>query len=236
MNKLAKRIECFAPEYFFEARNLSLDANCKGRFSVSKFFGVQSTGVVSSRDEFSTDEDRESLAKRVSDFTDPSIPDSAFQARFALGGNYQWKLAEQRRVSPPYDPDLMRRIDYRLFDQRHIYYQDNLVFRARREVFGNFLRGSNIGLTTTRMTADEFGAFVSDCMISNKFASRYDQSYSFPIYLYPTEQDLDPSRRINFDPRTCSAFVESVWLTSRALRSKAMGLWKPSDECRLTGV
>ena len=34
---------------------------------------------------------------------------------------------------------------------------------------------------------------------------------------------------------TCPAFLESVQLTSRAFRSKAMGLWKPSDECRLTG-
>lgn len=35
---------------------------------------------------------------------------------------------------------------------------------------------------------------------------------------------------------TCPALVESVYLTSRAFRSKAMGLWKPSDECRLTGL
>lgn len=201
MVSLARRIECSAPEYFFEARNLSLDVNYRSGFSVSELFGVQSTGVVTSRDDFITDEDQESLAKRVADFTNLSMSDSAFQTRYRLGENYQWKLADQRRASPPYDPDLMRRIDYRLFDQRHIYYQNNLVFRARREVFGNFLRGPNIGLTTTRMTADEFGAFVSICMISNKFASRYDQSYSFPLYLYPTEQDLDQSRRINFDPK-----------------------------------
>ena len=35
---------------------------------------------------------------------------------------------------------------------------------------------------------------------------------------------------------TCPGFVESVYLTSRAFRSKATGLWKPSDEWRLTGL
>ena len=35
---------------------------------------------------------------------------------------------------------------------------------------------------------------------------------------------------------TCPTFVESVWPASRAFRSNAMGLWKPSDECRLTGL
>ncbi|MBN8629373.1 MAG: hypothetical protein J0L76_00800 [Rhodobacterales bacterium] len=34
---------------------------------------------------------------------------------------------------------------------------------------------------------------------------------------------------------TCPALVESVRLTFRAFRSKALGLWKPSHECRLTG-
>jgi hypothetical protein len=32
------------------------------------------------------------------------------------------------------------------------------------------------------------------------------------------------------------AFRESVEVTSRAFRSKAMGFWKPGDECRVTGV
>jgi hypothetical protein len=201
LSSLTKKIECSAPQYFFETRDLSLDMDYSGGFSVSALFGVQSTGVVTSRDDFIVDEDRQRIAQRVTDFTDLAISDSVFQARYALGENYQWKISEQRRLSPPYNPDLMQRIDYRLFDQRHIYYQDNLVFRARREVFGNFLRGGNIGLTTTRMTADDFGAFISACMISNKFASRYDQSYSFPLYLYPAEQDLDQSRRVNFDPK-----------------------------------
>ena len=35
---------------------------------------------------------------------------------------------------------------------------------------------------------------------------------------------------------TCSGLVERCQLTLRAFRSKATGLSKPSDECRLTGL
>lgn len=34
-----------------------------------------------------------------------------------------------------------------------------------------------------------------------KTGERTIQSYHFPLYLYPEEQDLDQSRRVNFDPK-----------------------------------
>ena len=39
---------------------------------------------------------------------------------------------------------------------------------------------------------------ANDCAVSNK--SR-EANQVFPLYLYPTEQDLDQSRRVNFDPK-----------------------------------
>ena len=47
---------------------------------------------------------------------------------------------------------------------------------------------------------------------------------------------VERRRRWSEDDWTCPGFVESVYLTSRAFRSKATGLWKPSDEWRLTGL
>jgi len=68
----------------------------------------------------------------------------------------------------------------------------------------------NIALLTPRMTQDEFSPLVSRSIVSNKTASRYDQSYFFPLYLYPDEQQLDQTRRVNFDPKIHKAIVAAA--------------------------
>ncbi len=39
---------------------------------------------------------------------------------------------------------------------------------------------------------------IDDCYLSNRTKER---SYAFPLYLYPSEQDLGQTRRVNFDPK-----------------------------------
>ncbi len=68
---------------------------------------------------------------------------------------------------------------------------------------GNFARGKNIGLATARSNKnpvpDHF--FVVDRMMETKCAESSTQSALFPLYLYPGEQDLDKTRRVNFDQK-----------------------------------
>jgi predicted helicase len=84
---------------------------------------------------------------------------------------------------------------------RWICYDEDIVDWPRTETMAHFNDGENVALLTPRMTADDFSPLVSDAKISNKTASRYDQSYFFPLYIYPTEKDLDRTRRVNFDPK-----------------------------------
>ena len=53
---------------------------------------------------------------------------------------------------------------------------------------------------TTKMPADNFSVLITDNLMVNKTASRYDNSYIFPLYLYPTDDSLETDRQINFDP------------------------------------
>jgi hypothetical protein len=67
----------------------------------------------------------------------------------------------------------------------------------------HFVAGPNFGLATARSnknpSPDHF--FVTDIMMETKCAESSTQSCVFPLYLYPSEQDLDQSRRVNFDPK-----------------------------------
>ena len=193
-------LENRAPQYAFVNRDYESAEQYGRGFILSKFMLVHSTGVVTSRDSFIIDESDAILEMRVREFTNKSVTDAQFLAKFPLKENSAWKVSEQRLQTPEFSSENLKDIDYRLFDKRRIYYQDNLVFRRREAVFSHLLQGENISLCTTRMTADSFGCFLSKHIISNKFSSRYDQSYSFPLYLYPDEQDCNQSRRVNFCP------------------------------------
>ena len=60
----------------------------------------------------------------------------------------------------------------------------------RHETARNFLGGDNIGLITTRQTRDEWGCFATQSINGHKACASYDISYTFPLYIYPTEQEI----------------------------------------------
>ena len=73
----------------------------------------------------------------------------------------------------------------------------------REEVMRHMFEGPNLGLATARSNknpnVDHF--YVVNKVMETKCAESSTQSALFPLYLYPDEQDLDQSRRVNFDPK-----------------------------------
>ena len=59
----------------------------------------------------------------------------------------------------------------------------------------------NIALCTNGQTKDGYGGLVVDSIGGHKVYGAYDINSYFPLYLYPDEQDLDQTRRVNFDPK-----------------------------------
>ena len=175
-------------------------------FSIPEFFNVGGTGVVTKRDRLTIHSSEKGVRTAVSDMLDKtedyvrtkySLPDDVRDWR------YQWAkqdLQENR------DTFTVEPIAYRPFDNRFIYYSG----RARgfvgwpvEKIMGNFVRGRNWGLATARSnknpTPDHF--YVVDRMMETKCAESSTQSAVFPLYLYPDEENLDQSRRVNFDPK-----------------------------------
>ena len=200
-----------SPYFMFYDVNLAALASYDEGFSVADFFKEQSTGIISARDDLTIDFSREGLVRKFADFLDPRKEQedirkryfgSAKTGKYLAGDSRGWRLAEKRPVLQKKElTKAMRHILYRPLDMRWICYDEDIVDWPRTETMAHFNDGDNVALLTPRMTADDFSPLVSDAIISNKTASRYDQSYFFPLYRYPTEKDLDQTRRINFDPK-----------------------------------
>ena len=95
---------------------------------------------------------------------------------------------------------------YRPFDNRYIYYDNNLVQRARLDVMRHFINQNNLGLIVTKSNRQlSLGyCFVSKTIIDRHILdSAADATYVFPLYLYPEEGSIDMNRRPNLD--------ETIW-------------------------
>ncbi len=213
---IMERIDCIAPQYAFVRRDHALAEIYSKGFALSQFMPTHLAGIVTSRDKLTIDEDKQRLWERVREFARLS-PDDA-RDRFALGKDVQdWKVASAQQDLQRSGPSEKKisSILYRPFDTRYTYYTGKsrgFLCRPRNKVMRHMLEKShrqskNVALITCRQQArshDDWAQvfatsrIMESCAISN---ITKEINYLSPLYLYPDEQDLDRTRRVNFDPK-----------------------------------
>ncbi len=146
-------------------------------------------GIVTSRDHFVFDFDRETLKRRIRTFLDPSLPDDLVRETFGLKDSNAWKLAVARqalRDNAKWEKNIVPCL-YRPFDVRWLFYHPAVIERGREEVMRHMLAGENVALITARSnkspSMDHF--FCSTHIVETKCGESTVQSYTFPLYLYP---------------------------------------------------
>lgn len=150
-------------------------------------FRVGSVGVVTSRDEFVIDFDKDKLRRRILQFREKKLPDEIIQQTYDLKDKSNWKLKDARK-NINQDDDWERnftKILYRPFDERWIYYHDAVIERSRKEVMRHMLQ-ENLGLITARSnkSSEMNHFFVSDKIMETKCGEATTQSCIFPLYIY----------------------------------------------------
>ncbi|WOF44165.1 hypothetical protein KNJ79_04315 [Sphingopyxis indica] len=210
----------------FEAEsNKGLDSYSQG-FSVSDLFRSQCTGVITARDNLAVEFDGPLLREKIKTFLDPAKSDAAARLEFfgsktagkyPAGDSRGWKLPDKRKALQALNwSSSIATIQYRPFDYRSILYHQDMVDWPRLDVMGDFSVAPNIALLSPRMTADNFSPLVSGVIVSNKTASRYDQSYFFPLYRSPNKQSEQADafapdvRTSNLDPKLYAAICAAA--------------------------
>lgn len=210
-----------APDYAFVTRDYAVEAEYQNGFSVAELMPVNSVGIVTARDALTTDFDKDALWKRVQDF--PTLDVEVLREKYALGKDVRdWTVAFAKAdVLKHYGQEYLVPIAYRPFDSRWTYYTGNsrgFLCYPRADVMRNFMLGGNIGLATARSnknpTPDHF--FITQHMMETKCAESSTQSAVFPLYLYPDEQDLGQSIRVNFDSKLYAKIRAAAGLTGEA--------------------
>lgn len=195
-----------APQYALTARDYSQLVAYEQGFALNQFVPLHSNGIVTARDALTIDAERKKLWQRVQDFVSLNPEDA--RNKYGLGNDVQdWAVeAAQRDVRDNFSENKLVPITYRPFDRKWTFYTGTsrgFHCRPRAEVMRHYVH-ENIGLLASKGVKDrDFAhAFVTQGISEAIFLSGTTGSnaMNFPLYLYPTPEELDQNRRINFDP------------------------------------
>lgn len=181
------------PWYFFIKRNTAGIEYYLDWMKVNEIFPINVTGIVTARDNLAIDFNLNDLALKINQFRDINIPDELIREIYGLPDNYQWKLNEQRILFRKVLnwKEQITKILYRPFDIRFICYQENIVFRTRRDIMQN-MKYPNLGFCFIRQYSGNSNyshAFITDKMIDNRtFFSSKGIIQEAPLYIYQSQQ------------------------------------------------
>lgn len=196
-SEIFKTLECPSPQYPFVPRDLKGSAEYQDGFQIRDFFLETTTGMQTGADRLLVSENRQELAETLSKDTG--------------------SVNEVNKYIVP--------MSYRPFDNRWVYYSSsrssnplnyiNLPesYRPRSDAILNLSKQNPAILFPRRLAGLNFHhVFIADrlpemCVISNKTR---EQNVAAPLYLLPTAQDLDQTRRINFDPKLHSRLQQEA--------------------------
>lgn len=178
--------------------------------SVTDLFDINGVGITTAHDDFVISTDREKLIERFETFR--KMPQGTdLYKMFNVNKKQGWDINAGWRNLQNDIPieNYIKKISYRPFDIRYIFYEDKLVWRTVRKVMMNFVMGDNIGLVTARSnksdTCDHF--YITANMMETKCGERTTQSAVFPLYKY----DLDyGTRTVNIKEELAKCFFAPV--------------------------
>ena len=194
--------------YLFEPFNISGTDGYSDWHAINEVMPVNVTGIVTARDGFVIDFDRDALRCRIADLRSDSQSDDAIRKKYFVGkGSKKYPPGDSRGWKLPVARQKIRKDDqwderyepvlYRPFDIREIYYVPWMVDWPRTEAMPHMLAGENVALMTCRQSISNSWKHLlatrlitDDSMVSNRTRER---GYLFPVYLYPRVGSADKS-------------------------------------------
>ncbi|MFA6778043.1 MAG: type ISP restriction/modification enzyme, partial [Bacilli bacterium] len=160
-----EKVKVAEPNYEFVIRDERLMNEYNKGFSVNELFIEKSVGIVTAKDKVFIGNSKGELEKQVKDYFMSKDIDIIF------------------------DEAKIKKISYRPFDKRFIYYDTDLIERARKELMNNLIDKDNIGLIAKRGFSQNDSApiFVSKKIIESRSWSCSGMEgieSLFPLYIY----------------------------------------------------
>jgi predicted helicase len=204
-----------SPFYFFVPRDEKRLSKYEQFSKITDIFPVNSVGIVTSRDRFTIDADKEELKRRINMFRDDNLSGDIIKKAFNLKDKARWKVKDARskiRAEENWEEFILP-ILYRPFDKQWIFYHDTVIERTRKKVMSNMTK-ENLSLLCCRQQ-NKVGfrhAFISDNIVESCIVSDRTREigYTFPIYTYPTEDLYNGGEKYQRDVNIDKALLDKL--------------------------
>lgn len=136
------KIETALPNLFFLNKgDIKDEEKYNQGFSIGDLFIKISCGVVTMGDNFIVDINKDVLIRRLSDFLENDISETNLKAKYKLGKNYaNWVVNNKTKIKV--DNDKIIQYSYRPFDERFTVFDQNLIWRTRKNVMKDVCKNS----------------------------------------------------------------------------------------------
>lgn len=184
-----------SPFYFFKEQDYELNEVYQKFISVNDLFPVNSVGIVTSRDDFVIDFDKESLVRRLNSFRNDHMSDEEISNLFGIKSTGSWSLSDARKKFRKLEDwkNYLSEILYRPFDIKKMIYHSTLIERSRKDVMQHMIAGENLSLNFMRQVSLDEGyshSLVSNKIVDNRtFSSSKGIIQQAPLYLYPEAEN-----------------------------------------------
>jgi len=189
-----KKIDANQPFYFFVPRSTSSIRYYLEWPQINKIFPANVTGIVTARDNFVIDIDKEKLKRRIELFRDLSLSDEMIREIYDLNDTRGWNLTKARKklAEDQNWDNYFQKILYRPFDIRNIYYTPIIIERGRHDVMQNLIKGDNLSLCFMRQFSGNMPythVLVTENIVDNRtFFSSKGIIQQAPLYLFPDKE------------------------------------------------
>ena len=195
-----QKLNPVTPGYYFIPRDNEAEEAYRCFRPVTEIFSVNTSGIVTARDRFAIDINRDALLDRMRAFINPDKSDDEVAQELGLKKTRGWSVGEARKGMAEIDLlSHVKDVTYRPFDVRHMLYHSSAVDWGREKFMQHMLAGRNLGLVTVRQAkagktwqhSAVATGLVESTFISNKTS---EINYLFPLYVYDDEMGTTEKR------------------------------------------
>jgi len=189
-----RKLSYSEPYYFFGPKDFGSQIEYEKGFKVNDLFGVNSVGIVTSRDAFLISDDSTILKERFEDILNLDLDTKEFEEKYHLNTKY-FNSELARTKSRKNQTAKIIKCFYRPFDIRYLLFDLNFIERGRDKVMKHMMSGNNIALVCSRQSTQTSidNIQVVNSVIELKFNSHDRNSNIFPLYCYSEDGSCAPN-------------------------------------------
>jgi predicted helicase len=187
-----EELEPSSPFYLFVPQDITKREEYEKYWKISEIMPVNVLGFQTHRDNFAIAFEKQTIKERILEMRDPEISDYKIMEKYDLRIGNSWKLEQARKDVQKlnsWEKNIISCI-YRPFDFRYCYFSNMVMDRPRRELQSHVAGKENLIINLARIVKlSEWRHALVASIPSTAICMDINGSYSFPLYLYPTEKD-----------------------------------------------